>query len=278
MEPGRTVASGWCCSRSAGYAHVAQSAIWRATPGFRFGVARFPCSRPAGRRHPTAGDLRRSGHRRRPPATMPSRASRSKAGPGARGEGAEPGSGRPGAGGVCAGTWLSGRSCAVFGLVGRRPETRGGHEGPPVRTPALGGLVPGAPGVEAAGNRHCSRGLRHLARRRHRPGRTGRPPWTRRVVVRRPSSGRRRAVVGSSSGRHRVVVSSSGPRRARGHRGAADGGGLRPPRRSRCRGPASSVPAARASRSDGYARASGRAPCRPPSGCARGRPRCRSAS
>ncbi|SCD64089.1 hypothetical protein GA0115245_11158 [Streptomyces sp. di188] len=51
-----------------------------------------------------------------------------------------------------------------------------------------------------------------------------------------------------------------------------------PPRRTRWNGPASSAPAARASRSGGCARASGRAPCRPRSACARGRPRCRSAS
>src|SRR5690606_5181780 len=119
---------GWCCSRSAGYAHVAQSAIWRATPGFRFGVARFPC--------PQRGETR----------PQPSRASRRKAGPGARGEGAEPGWGRPGAGGGCAPgrgsvvgrawvgpssrgcrsvvAWVSVRRCVVIGLVGPRGPRR----------------------------------------------------------------------------------------------------------------------------------------------------------
>lgn len=53
---------------------------------------------------------------------------------------------------------------------------------------------------------------------------------------------------------------------------------VRQPRRSRCRGPASSVRAGHASRSGGCARGSVRAPCRPRSGCARGRRRCRTAS
>lgn len=53
---------------------------------------------------------------------------------------------------------------------------------------------------------------------------------------------------------------------------------VRPRPRSPCRGPASSVRAARASRSAGSARGSARAPCRPRSACARGRRRCRTAS
>lgn len=55
-------------------------------------------------------------------------------------------------------------------------------------------------------------------------------------------------------------------------------GSLTPPRRTRCPAPASSAPAGRASRSAGCAHGSDRAPCRPRSGCARGRPRCRTAS
>jgi hypothetical protein len=55
-------------------------------------------------------------------------------------------------------------------------------------------------------------------------------------------------------------------------------GSATPPLRSPCRGPASSVPAGRASRSGGCAPSSGRAPCRPRSGCAPGRRRCRNAS
>jgi len=51
-----------------------------------------------------------------------------------------------------------------------------------------------------------------------------------------------------------------------------------PPPRTRCPGPASSAPSGRASRSDGSAHASDRAPCRPRSACARGRRRCRTAS
>ncbi len=53
---------------------------------------------------------------------------------------------------------------------------------------------------------------------------------------------------------------------------------LTPLPRSPCRGPASSVPAGRASRSGGCVPSSDRAPCRPRSGCARGRRRCRTAS
>lgn len=53
---------------------------------------------------------------------------------------------------------------------------------------------------------------------------------------------------------------------------------LTPPPRSPCRGPASSVPAGRASRSGGCVPASGRVPCRPRSGCAHGRRRCHTAS
>lgn len=53
---------------------------------------------------------------------------------------------------------------------------------------------------------------------------------------------------------------------------------LTPPPRSPCRGPASSVPAGRASRSGGCVRVSDRVPCPPRSGCARGRRRCRTAS
>lgn len=53
---------------------------------------------------------------------------------------------------------------------------------------------------------------------------------------------------------------------------------LTPLPRSPCRGPASSVPAGRASRSGGCVPASDRVPCRPRSGCARGRRRCRTAS
>lgn len=59
---------------------------------------------------------------------------------------------------------------------------------------------------------------------------------------------------------------------------AGYGAVVTPPPRNPCRGRASSVPAGRASRSGGCVPASDRAPCRPRSGCAHGRRRCRSAS
>lgn len=114
-----------------------------------------------------------------------------------------------------------------------------GASGPVGRTAGFGSLVPWPQRVEATGYGHVCAVFRHPAHAARGSHATARDP----------------AASPGDGGPH-----------------------VTPPRRTRCCGPASSAPAARASRSGGCARVSGRVPCRPPSGCAPGRPRCRSAS
>lgn len=124
-----------------------------------------------------------------------------------------------------------------------RPDTAEG-------APTTGGRAPTTGGRGDTAERHVTAG----GRDRRRPTEAPRPAgvWTEPCAV-APSCSRGR---GRFAGPYRPT----------------------PPLRSPCRGPASSVPAGRASRSGGCAPASGRAPCRPRSGCARGRRRCRTAS
>ncbi len=143
-----------------------------------------------------------------------------------------------------------------------------------------GRVFPAGPGVEARGPRHVCAVFRH---RRARPLGTVSPQDTTRLgapcAARWAGRAARRAAPPQRSGSGRTRrPPRCGTRRAQAPHTRHPPAPVTPPRRSRCRGPASSVRGGRASRSGGCVRGSGRAPCRPRSGCAHGRRRCRTAS
>ncbi len=242
---------------SAGCAAVTESAVRWFTPWFRYGV-----------NHRLSMPGRVGTGRTQPSAPRWKEWSRAPA-PGGTGTGARlwesPGAGgmvrrdvacRQGGGVVEGRRVVAGPGRVAFGGRRLRRSGRGGRpvpeSWPGLDLPALGRLFPPWLGcslhanLEAAVPRHVCAVFRHPARARRE--------WT--------PSGASRAPGTRNPSRANPCLRNP----------------LTRPARTRWSGPASSAPAVRASRSGGCAHGSGRAPCRPRSACARGRPRCRTSS